>query len=343
MTQKRERAGQGNGRGKLSEVARLYYAENFTQERIARRMGISRSYVSRMLRDARSQGLVEIKIHVPLQTVEDLEHELVARFGLREARVLASTEDNLGSSGEADSAGVAGAMAAFTARYMQEAITDNSIVGSGWSRTIYRSVNTGYLQEKTGVTVVQLMGSLGSHIPELNDVSVATRLADALGADLHYLHAPMLVDDALVRDGLLRDPNIQRTLEIAGRADIMVVGVGAIDRDHGQYRTGYIDDADLEYIRENGVVGDVCGVYFSYDGSLVPLGMNGRTVAVGPEVMKDIPKRVGVSRGQEKAVPNIGAVRSGLINVLITDEPTARKMLELLDEDSEAVSEDGTA
>lgn len=340
MKQKRERTGQGGVRGKLSEVARLYYVEDFTQERIARRMGISRSYVSRMLRDARSQGLVEIKIHVPLQTVEDLEHELVARFGLREVRVLASTESNPDGSGDA---GSAGAMAAFTARYMQEAITDYSIVGSGWSRTIYHSLNTGYLQKKTGVTVVQLMGSLGSHIPELNDVSVATRLADALGADLHYLHAPMLVDDAVVRDGLFRDPNIQRTLEIASRADIMVVGIGAIDQSHGQYRTGYIDDTDLERIRENGAVGDVCGSYFSYDGSLIPFEMNERTVAVGPGVLKNIPNRIGVSWGEEKAVPNIGAVRSGLVNVLVTNEPTARKMLELVEEDSANTPRDGTA
>ena len=337
---RREIRGRG-GRVTLSEVARLYYKENLTQERIADRIGISRSYVSRMLRDARSQGMVEIKIHAPSWTVKDLEDELVARLGLQESRVLASTETEIYGSGRA---GYAGGMAELTARYMQEVITDGSIVGSGWCRTVYHSLNTGYLQKKTGVTVVQLMGSVGGFIPELNGVSTTMRLAEALRADSHYLHAPVLVEDAAVRDGLLRDPNIQRTLEVARRADIMIVGVGAIDRDHGQYRTGYLDDADLEYIRRNGAVGDVCGSYFSYDGSLVSLEMDERKIAVSPEHMKEIPRRIGVSWGLEKAVANIGAVRSGLMNTLVTDEFTARRMLELLDgEGSTASPQDGTA
>lgn len=330
MAQRREKVGERDERVALSEVARLYYAENLTQEHIAQRIGVSRSYVSRMLRDARSEGLVEIKIHTPLWTAADLEDGLVARLGLQESRILASAETELEDPGRV---GPAGRMAAFTARYMQEIITDGSIMGSGWSRTFYHSLNTGYLQKKTGVSVVQLMGSVGGFIPELNGISTTTRLADALGAESYYLNAPMLVDAAAVRDGLLRDPDIQRTLKVARSADIMVVGVGTIDRDHGQYRTGYIDDADLEYIRESGAVGDVCGVYFSYEGLLVPLEMNERTIAVSPEVMREIPKRIGVSWGQEKAAANIGAARSGLINMLVTDEPTARKMLGLLDEE----------
>ena len=119
-------------------------------------------------------------------------------------------------------------------------------MGVGWSRTVYRSVNGGYLRKKSDVTVAQLMGSVGDSIPELNGISITARLADALGARAHYLHAPMLVADAVVRNGLLRDPHIKRTLEVARRADTMVVSVGGINRNSGQYRTGYLDDTDLE-------------------------------------------------------------------------------------------------
>ena len=76
----------------LAEVAQLYYGKDFTQEQIAQRIGVSRSNVSRMLKEGRRQGMVETKIHSPLRTVPDLQEELVSRLGLRECLVLAALE-----------------------------------------------------------------------------------------------------------------------------------------------------------------------------------------------------------------------------------------------------------
>ena len=283
--------------------------------------------MSRMLKKARERGLVEIRVRSPLETAPYLQEELRARMGLRECLVLAADAP--------EPADRAGRMAALTARYLQDRVIDGSTLGVGWSRTIYRSVSSGYLRRKHGANVVQLMGSVSGSIPELNGISITARLAGALGATAYYLHAPMLVTDPGVRDGLLRDPNIRRTLEMARRADMMVVGIGAIDRDHGQYLTGYLDDADLEYIRGNGVVGDVCGVYFTLGGDVRHLEMNDRTVALDAESVRRIPVRVGVSWGPSKAVPNVGAARAGLVNVLITDEETAEEMLRVLEREGE--------
>ena len=325
----------------LAEVAHLYYIKNLTQQHVAERLGVSRSKVSRMLKEARSSGLVEIRIHSPLILAKDLQDALETRLGLRECLVLAAPEAGSDASGSSDTVG---RLSALGARYLQENVADGSVVGVNWSSTVYHVVSGRYLQEKSNVTAVQLMGSIGGSIPELDGVSITARLADAFCAKAHYLHAPMLVADAVVRDGLLRDPHIAKTLEVARSADTMVVSVGAIDRSSGQYRTGYLDDADLDYIREQGAVGDVCGSYFSYEGSPVRLRMNERTIAVSFEDMKGIPNRIGVSGGMHKVRPNIGAVRAGLLNVLITDHDTAREMLRILSsEDAVASSDDRRA
>ena len=319
----------------LAEVARLYYLNNLTQQHIAERLGVSRSKVSRMLSEARSSGLVEIRIHSPLMLATDLQVELKVRLGLRECLVLAAREATTGGSGSAD---VIAGLSALGARYMQENVADGSVVGVNWSSTVYHVVSTRHLREKSNVTVVQLMGSIGGSIAELDGVSVTARLADALGAKAHYLHAPMLVADAVVREGLMRDPHIRKTLEVARAADTMVVSVGAIDHNSGQYRTGYLDDADLDYFREQGAIGEVCGSYFAYDGSPVRLRMDERTIAIGAEDMKGIPNRIGVSGGMHKVRPNIGAARSGLINVLITDDATATEMLGVLESEESVTS-----
>lgn len=312
----------------LGEVARLYYLKDLNQQHIADLIGTSRTSVSRMLREARARGLVEIKVHTPLDVTGDLQDELGRRLGLRECLVLAGPRPEEEAAGLADTTDRLGVLGA---RYLQDNLADRSVVGVSWSSTVYRVVSSRYLQEKSGATAVQLMGSIGGSIAELDGVSITGRLADVLGGKAHYLHAPMLVANAAGRDALMCDPHIRKTLEVARNADTMVVSVGAIDRTSGQYRTGYLDEADLEYIRGRGAVGDICGSYFSYEGLPVRLEMDERTIAVSFEELRAIPNRVGVSGGLNKARPNIGAVRAGLLNVLITDEETAREMLALLD------------
>ena len=65
---------------------------------------------------------------------------------------------------------------------------------------------------------------------------------------------------------------------------------------------------------------------FARDGSPVRLEINDRTIAIGFEGMRVIPNRVGVSGGPGKALTNIGAVRAGLLDVLITDQDTAEML-----------------
>ena len=333
MVQRRRKVSTAHDALLLGEVARLYYVNDFTQQHIADRIGVSRTNVSRMLREARDRGLVEIKIHTPLNVVNDLQEELMTRLGLRECLVLEGSR--LGGDA-AELTDTAGRLSALGAGYLQETITDRSIVGVSWSSTVYHVVSAQHLQEKRGVTAVQLMGSIGGSITELDGVSITGRLADVLGGKAQYLHAPMLVASAPVCEALMQDPHISQTLEVARNADTMVVSVGVISRNSGQYRTGYLDDEDLEYIREQGAVGDICGSYFARDGSPVRLEMNERTIAIEFEEMKAIPNRIGVSGGPNKALPNVGAVRAGLLNVLITDEDTARGMLDILNDEGPA-------
>jgi deoxyribonucleoside regulator len=323
----------------LAEVAQLYYVGNFTQAEISRQIGTSRSNVSRMLKEAREQGMVEVRIHSPLRTVPALQEELISRLGLRECLVLAALEGD--SRGVFESTDTVTQVAALAARYLQENVAEGTTVGLGWGRSVYRVVHSRFFREKKDVTVVQAMGSIGGSIVEFDGIATTARLAEVLGASAHYLHAPMLVNDAATRAGLLRDPHISKTLEVARRAETMVSSVGTPGREHGQYLTGYLGDEDLEYIREQGAEGDICGAYYAFDGSSVHLEMNERSIAISTEHLSGVPNRVGVSSGPEKPRANIGAARSSLLNVLITDEYTAGKMLDILDDEGPSQTDTG--
>src|SRR3954471_18523332 len=72
----------------LVKVAQLYHLQGQNQDQIARQFGVSRSKVSRMLKEARERGLVEITIHYPSRFSLDLERRLESELGLREAVVV---------------------------------------------------------------------------------------------------------------------------------------------------------------------------------------------------------------------------------------------------------------
>lgn len=318
----------------LAEVAWLYYGHEWTQEQIAQETGLSRPTISRMLREARERGIVEIRVHYPFQTSGDLESSLRARLDLADCRILSGSVDEQGEG--RDTAARVGALAA---RYLQMQIPDEGIVGLGWGSMVDNVVRSGYLTNKRGATVVQIQGSIGGASRDIDGAGLVSTLGRELGARVHTLSAPMVVADVSVRTGLLRDQHIRHTLELGKRANILLVGIGAVSPQSGLYRAGYLNDADLAFIRDQGAIGDVCGNYFSRDGTLCPLELNDRMITLTADTIRRAPLRVGVSCGAEKALPNIGAVRSGLINVLITDEDAAVSMLQELESELAGVAE----
>src|SRR6185295_2987079 len=67
----------------LVQVSRLYYELGETQGRIAELMGITRPQVSRLLKQAREEGIVEIRIVDRTHDDSPAADELRRRFGLQ--------------------------------------------------------------------------------------------------------------------------------------------------------------------------------------------------------------------------------------------------------------------
>jgi deoxyribonucleoside regulator len=57
----------------MCEVARLYYIDEFIQTKIARRLNISRYKVHRMLKKAKKEGIVKVKIISQINDKNDLQ------------------------------------------------------------------------------------------------------------------------------------------------------------------------------------------------------------------------------------------------------------------------------
>ena len=76
-----------------------------------------------------------------------------------------------------------------------------------------------------------------------------------------------------------------------------------------------------------GAVGGVCLRFFDQDGALINSPLNDSVMAISPNQLKAVSRRIGVAGGSEKLTAIAAAVKGGWINTLITDLETARQLL----------------
>ena len=306
----------------LAQVASLYYEDRLTQDEIARRVGTSRSTISRMLDQAREIGVVEIVVHYPWKTVPELEDALRARFGLVHARVLSGRgqpyEETLRGLG------------ALAARYVESILTGGMVLGISWGVAVYSTVRALRPERHLPITVVQMVGAVGEGDPLIDGPDLARLLANVYGGEYRYLHAPLIVEDARAREALLQEPRIRETLRLAGQADVALVGIGAPTPEvYSLLRAGYVDREALARLRAQGVVGDICARHYDAQGRVMDIELNHRIVGIELEALHGIGQVIGVAGGEAKAEAILGALRGGHVNVLVTDDAAARKVLEL--------------
>jgi deoxyribonucleoside regulator len=306
----------------LARVAHLYYEGDLNQGEIARRVGTSRSTISRMLQEARETGVVEITVHTPWKTVPELEDALRARFGLRGVRVL------LGRGRPPEE--ILRGLGALAARYVDSVIEQDSVLGISWGMAVHATVRALRPDRRLPITVVQMVGAVGEGNPLIDGPDLARLLADAYGGRYRYLHAPLLVEGGRAREALLGEPGIRETLALARRADVALVGIGApLPEVYSLLRAGYVDQEALAGLRAQGVVGDICARHYDAHGHALDVELNRRIVGIELEAMHDVGQVIGVAGGEAKAAAILGALRGGYVQVLVTDDAAASRALAL--------------
>lgn len=304
----------------LAWIASMYYEQGLTQAEIAQRIPTSRSTVSRMLQEARGAGVIEIIVHYPEKSVPEIEHELVSRFHLRQARVLLGHNRPY--------AEMLRGLGGLAARYIESVLEEGAVLGISWGAAVFNTVRALRPQRRLPVTVAQMVGAVGEGDPLIDGPELARLLAKVFGGEYRYLHAPLIVEDSRARDVLLQEPRIRETLSLARRADLALVGIGApVPEICSLLRAGYLGVQALAQLRDKGVVGDVCARHYDAQGRALDVDLNRRIVGIDLEALHNIGQVIGVAGGKAKAEAILGALRGGHVNVLVTDDATAMAVL----------------
>jgi deoxyribonucleoside regulator len=306
----------------LAEVARAYYEQDLTQEQIAHEFGVSRSQISRYLTEARQTGVVQVRI-VELEAREhDLERLLKRRFPHLQQVVVASVFTDRGSS-------IRMAVARAAARLVPQLVTPNSVACFGAGRTLAHLVQLLPQTDMRGVSVVQAMGNAGHEGLEIDYNAISQAAAAAFGGRAYQINAPAILGKGASAAELeAASPQLAEALRLARRADLYVLGVGTLSMDEIYVSTGLIKESDLKALGRDGAVGDICGNFFDATGRPKPGSFQDRVVGVRLEDLRRARLALACAGGEEKGAAVCGALAGRWINGLVTDEITARDVLD---------------
>ncbi|SPE38615.1 putative transcriptional regulator, DeoR family [Candidatus Sulfopaludibacter sp. SbA3] len=305
----------------MAKVARLYHTQGLRQTEICEQLHIHQSTVSRVLKRAEREGIVRTTVSLPPGTHTEIEEALQERYGLDEAVVVDSLEE------EEQIARDLGAAAAF---YLDNTLKATDVIGiSCWSASLLAMVNAMHPSQRARSTrVIQILGGVGSPNAEVHAAQLTRRLAEAIGGEATLLPAPGVVGSRSAREVLLRDRFVRQALDLFPKVTLALVGIGATEPSRALASSGNVfSPQELRLLASKGAVGDICLRFFDRTGAAVNTELNDRVISMELDQLRAVKRVVGVAGGRRKTQAIRGALAARLVNVLITDLASADRLL----------------
>jgi DNA-binding transcriptional regulator LsrR (DeoR family) len=300
-----------------ASIARRYYLDGRSKLEIAEEFGLSRFKVARLIEAARTSGLVRIEIGHKGRIDVDLSARLQARFGRAHAVVVDTTEDS--------DASVRKHLGQVAAELLAELVGPDDVLGVAWSRSVGAMARA--LPRLATVPVVQLTGAIAMPDGDEGSIDIVRDVARAAGGPAYVFYAPFTLPDAVTARALRSQSEVALTLSQLPKVTKAVVGIGA----WAPGQSTLFDAArehDRREMRRLGVCAEVSGVFLSAEGEPVRTELAERMIGIDAEQMRTIPEVIAISYGTGKVAAVLAALRSGLIEGLVTHRPLAQALLD---------------
>lgn len=300
-------------------VAKLYYRSDFSQQKIAQELGVSRPSISRLLQYAKDKGYVNIQIVDPVEDMSIMEQRLKDKLHLKDVKIASSTIN--------DEEEIKKYISIAAAQYLDGIIKDGDIIGVGWGTTLYNMSQALIPRSIKGSQVVQLEGGLSNS--EWNNYSrvILENFANNFNTVAQYLPLPVIFDNKATKEQVDKDRYIKRILELGRHANIALFSVGTVRPNALFFRLGYTDIQEQEKIQRTSV-GDICSRFFDVEGRVCNRDLDERTVGITLGKLRDKEYSIMISGGEGKINAIKAALRGRYANVLITDQFTGKALLE---------------
>lgn len=296
----------------------MFYEQEMTQSEIGEKLGLSRVKVYRLLKEAKEEGIVKITINWPIKRDGRLEQQLKGVFGLEEALVLIAPKQEDALLPE---------LGQLAARYLETLFRDHMTLAICLGKTTYEVIQAIRPNKSLHINVVQAIGSL-PRMQQYDSAALVRQFAEKVGGEAFYLSSPPIADTKAAAEVMRNQSDIKRTLEIARKADVALVGVGSLEPANSVFvKSEAMTEKELRALVANDAAGDTSWQIFTEDGKLHKDSFNQRVIGLSLADLKKIPTTLAVAGGIQKARAIRGALNTGVVNVLCTDDKAAKAIL----------------
>ncbi|NEU94442.1 sugar-binding transcriptional regulator [Bradyrhizobium uaiense] len=311
-----------NEKSRLEDAARagwLYFIAGHTQDEIAKMLQVSRASAQRLVSLCLAERLITFRLEHPIAACMELASRLKEQFDLVHCDVVPSDP-----SAPLSNAGIAER----SANLLETTLRSETpvIVALGTGRAVRAAVERVSPIERPDHQIVSLVGNISAD-GSASFYDTVGRLADRTGARHYPMPLPFLMSSEDERNRMVRIDPIARVRAVAAKADLRLIGIGQMDQKAQVHVDGFVTREELLEMMRLGAIGEVTGWAYDAKGRLIKGGTNKRLTSIPPQipaVSTTIAAAVGIAK-----VPSIKAALAGrVINGLITDEATARAVLD---------------
>ncbi len=307
----------------MAKTARLYYELGLSQAEIASRLDLSQATVSRLLKRALEQQVVQISVTLPPGFHAELEDDLQKKYNLKEAIVVDVAADDSDDQ-------VQRALGAAAAFYLQSTLKHHEVIGlSSWSATLLATVDAMRpLAHPIDAIVLQILGGIGNPGAGLHANRLTERFASLVHGRAVFLPAPGVVGSVETRQIMLDDVFVSEALALFDQVTLALVGIGDLEPSKLLVSSGNrFSPEELAMLRAKGAVGDICLRFFDQDGIPVDSPLNERVISMSLEELRSVKRTVGVAGGLRKLKAIRAALVGSWVNVLVTDRNVAEALV----------------
>ncbi len=296
-------------RSLVVKAAWYYYISNLTQQQIADLLGISRMKVIRLIDEAKAQHVVEFKFPTVSVKKIGLEKALIKQFHLQDALVIPATNDT----------GQTKFVASAAAMYLSDRISKNAFINVGYGQTISQVINELAAIVPSTVSFISLTGGVSPYLP----ANTTTRF----NANLYIIPAPILMSSPQLAQNLIKEPDIQNIFKMNKLASYTVVSIGGMNDEATALKKHLVDSSTFLSAKMAGAIGDILLHFIDQDGKVVLPQIKDRLIGISINQLKKFNNVIGVVTGKFKVAATKAALKGGYLDVLITDETTAKEVL----------------
>lgn len=303
-----------------AEVCWHYYVNELTQAEIAKYLGATRLRVNQAIQRARALGMVKIEIESPFLPRLELQDRLQERFGLTRAQV-APAHPRLYDY----HAPTGAALASYMSGRLRSG--DWRRIGVSWGMTLQCAIDRLLPHSLPELEVISMLGG-ASRGEAFNAFGIASGFAGRLGARYSLLAAPIFLSPALDRAAFLSQDGFAEHFDKFTRLDAAILTASDISDRSYLIQTGLPAGVSEAELTGAGAIGDVVGRFLDEAGQVVSNQLDGCTIGIELEVLRQVPERVLAAAGPHKTAIIRAVLSAGIANVLITDDLTARLLLD---------------